>query len=84
MRRVNVETLTWTSKSGCGESSTHCVRVRCGAVGVAYGVCANEEDEMRVMLSMRCASHAGSGAPVLPELFSLAVANPKRARQLDN
>ena len=31
--RVNVETLTWTSESGCGESRTHCVRVRCGAVG---------------------------------------------------
>ena len=41
--RVNVETLTWTSEleSGCGESRTHCVRVRCGAVGVAYIVCAS-------------------------------------------
>ncbi len=37
--RVNAESLTWTSKSGCGESRTHCVRVRCGVVGVAYVVC---------------------------------------------
>ena len=40
--RVNVETLTWTSESGCGESRTHCVRVRCSAVGVAYGVCVSD------------------------------------------
>ena len=58
---MNVETLTWTSESGCGESRTHCVRVRCGAVGVAYVV----QGVYEVMMPVRCATDDGSGAHVL-------------------
>ena len=71
---MNVEILTWTSESGCGESRTHCVRVRCGAVGVAYGVCASQEDE--VMTQHTSATERGSGTQVLLELWRPSLPKP--------